>query len=131
MSENDIKLVTSVPSNLANGQPSKKSVPERIAPKIAPEKVKSEADNVKAATMTELNANHADFKKAVVEINKALEKIPACVPAAATPMKSRLHAERPDKANVVADELFDTVQTPIFGVFERYPTYGIRLVYFW
>ena len=26
--------------------------------------------------MTELNQNHADFKKAVVEINKALEKIP-------------------------------------------------------
>lgn len=76
MSENDIKLVTSVPSNLANGQPSKKSVPERISPKIAPEKVKSQADSVKAATMTELNANHADFKKAVVEINKALEKIP-------------------------------------------------------
>lgn len=76
MSENDINLVSSVPSNLANGQPTAKSAPERVAPKIAPEKIKSQADSVKAATMSELNENHADFKKAVVEINKALEKIP-------------------------------------------------------
>lgn len=76
MSENDIKLVSSVPSNLANGQPASKAVPDRVAPKIAPEKLKSQADNIKVETMTELNQNHADFKKAVVEINKALEKIP-------------------------------------------------------
>lgn len=76
MSENDIKFVSSVPSNLANGQPSVKSAPERVAPAIAPEKIKSQADNTKAATMKELDQNHADFKKAVVEINKALEKIP-------------------------------------------------------
>ena len=76
MSENDIKFVSSVPSNLANGQPSVKSAPERIAPAIAPEKIKSQADKTKVATMDELNQNHADFKKAVVEINKALEKIP-------------------------------------------------------
>ena len=76
MSENDIKLVSSIPSNLANGQPTAKAVPDRVAPKVAPEKLKSQADNTKAATMNELNENHADFKKAVVEINKALEKIP-------------------------------------------------------
>ena len=76
MSENDINLVSSVPSNLANGQSTARSAPERVAPKIAPEKIKSQADSVKAATMSELNENHADFKKAVVEINKALEKIP-------------------------------------------------------
>ena len=76
MSENDIKLVSSIPSNLANGQPTAKAVPDRVAPKVAPEKLKSQADNTKAATMNELNENYADFKKAVVEINKALEKIP-------------------------------------------------------
>ena len=76
MSENDIKIVSSVPSNLANGQPTAKAVPERVAPKIAPEKAKSAADSVKVATVNELNENHADFKKAVVEINRALEKIP-------------------------------------------------------
>jgi len=76
MSENDIKLVSSVPSNLANGQATQKTVPERIALKIAPERLKSQADHTKAAAMTELNQNHADFRRAVVEINKALEKIP-------------------------------------------------------
>ena len=76
MSENDIKLVSSVPSNLANSQPTKKSVPERIAPKVAPEKVKSVADTVKAATIDELNESHAAFKEAVIEVNKALQKIP-------------------------------------------------------
>ena len=76
MSENNINLVSSVPSNLANGQPTKKSVPDRIAPTIAPEKMKSNADSVKAATVSELNSNHAEFKKAAIEINKALEKIP-------------------------------------------------------
>lgn len=76
MSENEIKLVSSVPSNLANGQPTVKAVPERAAPVIAPDKLKSQADTTKAATMSELNENHADFKKAVIEINKALEKIP-------------------------------------------------------
>ena len=76
MSENEIKIVSSVPSNLANGQPAVKSVPDRVAPTIAPEKIKSQADNTKAATMNELNENHEDFKKAVLEINKALEKIP-------------------------------------------------------
>ena len=76
MSENDIKLVSSVPSNLANSQPAAKSVPARVAPTIAPERLKISADNVKAATVNELTANHEDFKKAVVEINKALEKIP-------------------------------------------------------
>jgi len=76
MTEGEVKLVSSVPSNLANGQPTSKAVPERVAPTIAPERLKTTADNVKAATMTELNENHADFKKAVVEINKALEKIP-------------------------------------------------------
>ena len=76
MSENDIKLVSSVPSNLANSQPAAKSVPARVAPTIAPERLKTSADNVKAATFNELTANHEDFKKAVVEINKALEKIP-------------------------------------------------------
>ena len=74
MSENDIKLVSSVPSNLANSQPAAKSVPARVAPTIAPERLISNADNVKAATFNELTANHEDFKKAVVEINKALEK---------------------------------------------------------
>ena len=76
MSENDIKLVSSVPSNLANGQPTAKAVPDRVAPTIAPEKIKSQADSTKAATMNQLNQNHQDFKKAVIEINKALEKIP-------------------------------------------------------
>lgn len=76
MSESDIKLVSSVPSNLANGQPTTKAVPERIAPNIAPDKLKSVADHVKAETLSTLNENHADFIKAVVEINKVLEKIP-------------------------------------------------------
>ena len=76
MTDNEIKFVSSVPSNLANGQPSARSVPERAAPKIEPERLKSVADNVKAATVDELNQNYADFKQAVVEINKALEKIP-------------------------------------------------------
>ena len=76
MSENDIKLVSSVPSNLANGQPAAKSVPASVAPTIAPERLQISADNVKAATVNELTANHADYKKAVVEINRALEKIP-------------------------------------------------------
>lgn len=76
MSENDIKLVSSVPSNLANGQPTAKAVPDRVAPTIAPERLKSQADSVKAATVEELNENHADFKAAVMEINRALEKIP-------------------------------------------------------
>jgi flagellar protein FlaG len=76
MSENEIKLVSSVPSNLANGQPTVKAVPARVAPTIAPERLKSQADSVKAATVDKLNENYADFKRAVVEINKALEKIP-------------------------------------------------------
>jgi flagellar protein FlaG len=76
MSENDIKIVSSVPSNLANGQPTSKSVPHRVAPTIAPERLKSEADSIKAATVQELNDNHADYKKAVDAINQALEKIP-------------------------------------------------------
>ena len=76
MSENDIKLVSSVPSNLANGQPAARSVPARVAPTIAPERLINNADNVKAAAFNELTANHEDFKKAVVEINRALEKIP-------------------------------------------------------
>jgi flagellar protein FlaG len=76
MSENEIKFVSSVPSNLANGQPTSKSVPERVAPKIAPERLKSQADSIKEATVNELDQNHADYKKAVLEINKALEKIP-------------------------------------------------------
>lgn len=76
MGENEIKLVSSVPSNLANGQPTSKSVPERVAPTIAPERLKSQADSIKEATVNELNQNHADYKKAVLEINKALEKIP-------------------------------------------------------
>ena len=76
MSENDIKLVSSVPSNLANSQPAAKSVPARVAPTIAPERLISNADNVKAATFNELSTNYADYKKAVVEINRALEKIP-------------------------------------------------------
>ena len=76
MTESDIKIVSSVPSNLANGQPIVKKVPERVAPQIEPERVKNTADNVKAATVNELNENYADFKQAVVEINRALEKIP-------------------------------------------------------
>ena len=76
MSENEIKFVSSVPSNLANGQPTSKSVPERVAPTIAPERLKSQADSIKEATVNELDRNHADYKKAVLEINKALEKIP-------------------------------------------------------
>ena len=59
MSENNINFVSSVPSNLANGQPTKKSVPDRIAPTIAPEKMKSNADSVKAATVSELNSKYA------------------------------------------------------------------------
>lgn len=76
MSENEIKIVSSVPSNLANGQPTAKSVPNRVAPTIAPERLKSAADSVKAATVEELNKNFDDYKKAVNEINRALEKIP-------------------------------------------------------
>lgn len=76
MNENDIKFVSTVPSNLANGQPTAKSVPERVAPTIAPEKIKSSADSVRAATINELNQNFADYKQAVIEINKALEEIP-------------------------------------------------------
>ena len=76
MSENDIKLVSSVPSSLAKGQPTTRSVPERTAPKIEPEKLKMQADNIKVATLSELNENHADFKKAVRAVNEALEKIP-------------------------------------------------------
>jgi flagellar protein FlaG len=76
MSENDIKLVSSIPSNLANGQPTAKSVPDRVAPKVAPENLKSQADVIKSKTINELDRNHAEFKKAVVEVNKALEKIP-------------------------------------------------------
>lgn len=76
MSGNEIKIVSSVPSNLANGQASVKSVPERTAPQVAPDRLKSVADGVKAATVGELNENHEDYKRAVVEINKALEKIP-------------------------------------------------------
>lgn len=76
MSENEIKLVSSVPSNLANGQPTSKAVPERVGPVVAPEQIKSQADQTKAATVDVLNENHADFKEAVVAINRALEKIP-------------------------------------------------------
>ena len=76
MSENEIKIVSSVPSNLANGQPIAKAVPEHVKPIIAPEQLINQADQTKSATVAELNENHADFKKAVVEINKALEKIP-------------------------------------------------------
>lgn len=77
MSDTDGKnFISSVPANLANLQPTVKAVPDRIAPTIAPEKLKSQADTTKAATLDELNQNHAEFKKAVIEINKALEKIP-------------------------------------------------------
>ena len=76
MSDNDIKLVSSVPSSLANGQPITRGVPERTAPKIEPEKLKMQADSIKDATLSELNENHADFKKAVRAVNEALEKIP-------------------------------------------------------
>ena len=38
--------------------------------------MKSDSDITKAATMEELNQNYRNFKKAVIEINKALEKIP-------------------------------------------------------
>ena len=79
MSENEIKFVSSVPSNLANGQPTSKSVPERVAPTIAPERLKSQADSIKEATVNEVDQNHADYKKAVLEINKALEKIPTAL----------------------------------------------------
>jgi flagellar protein FlaG len=51
-------------------------VPNRVAPTIAPERLKSAADSVKAATVAELNKNFDDYKKAVNEINRALEKIP-------------------------------------------------------
>jgi len=48
MSDIDGKnFVSSVPSNLANMQPTVKAVPERIAPTIAPEKLKSQADTTK------------------------------------------------------------------------------------
>ena len=76
MSENDIKLVSSVPSNLANNQPAATSVPARISPAIAPERLKNSANNVKLETVNELTAQHQDFIKAVSEINKALQKIP-------------------------------------------------------
>jgi flagellar protein FlaG len=76
MSENDIKIVSSVPSNLANNQPAATSVPARISPAIAPERLKNSANNVKLETVNELTAQHQDFKKAVSEINKALQKIP-------------------------------------------------------
>ena len=76
MSENDIKIVSSVPSNLANNQPAATSVPARISPAIAPERLKNSANNVKLETVNELTAQHQDFIKAVSEINKALQKIP-------------------------------------------------------
>lgn len=76
MSEGDIKIVTSVPSNLAHGQATTKAVPERVAPKIAPERVKSEADQVKRQTVNELVVHHSDYKEAVDQINAALQKIP-------------------------------------------------------
>ena len=76
MSENDIRLVTSVPADVSKAQAKAASVPQTAAPSIPPERLKSQADSVKAATVDTLNANHADFKKAVVEINRALEKIP-------------------------------------------------------
>jgi flagellar protein FlaG len=76
MSEDNIKIISSVPANLANGQPTAKAVPERVAPSVPPERLKSEADNVKQATMNTLNENQAEFKKAVIAINQALEKIP-------------------------------------------------------
>ena len=76
MSENDIKLVSSVPSNLANSQPAAKSVPASVAPTHAPERLIHNADKLKAAALNDRTANHQDFKKAVVEINRALEKIP-------------------------------------------------------
>ena len=76
MSENDIKIVSSVPSNLANNQPAATSVPARITPAIAPERLKNSVNNVKLETVNELTAQHQDFKKAVSEINKALQKIP-------------------------------------------------------
>ena len=76
MSENDIKIVSSVPSNLANNQPAAKSVPARAAPTIALERLKNSANNVKLETVNELTAQHQDFIKAVSEINKALQKIP-------------------------------------------------------
>lgn len=76
MSEGDIKIVTSVPSNLANGQATAKAVPERVAPKIAPERVKSEADQVKRQTVNELVVHHTEYKEAVDQINAALQKIP-------------------------------------------------------
>ena len=76
MSENDIRLVTSVPADVSKAQAKAASVPQTAAPSIPPERLKSQAYSVKAATVDTLNANHADFKKAVVEINRALEKIP-------------------------------------------------------
>tara|TARA_B110000003_G_scaffold232190_1_gene235005 strand:+ start:2305 stop:2697 length:393 start_codon:yes stop_codon:yes gene_type:complete len=76
MSENDIRLVTSAPADVSKAQAKAVALPQTAAPSIPPERLKSQADNVKAATVDTLNANHADFKKAVVEINRALEKIP-------------------------------------------------------
>ena len=76
MSNNEITISSNVPAGFGNGQPSVKVVPERVAPKLAPEKLVSISDNVKNETVMELNKNHADYVKAVVEINKALEKIP-------------------------------------------------------
>lgn len=76
MTENDVKFVSSVPSPLANGQPTAKSVPERTAPIIPPEQLKSAADVTKNATINELSKNYAEYKDAVIEVNRVLEKIP-------------------------------------------------------
>jgi len=76
MSENDIRLVTSAPADVSKAQAKAVALPQTAAPSIPPERLKSQADSVKAATVDTLNENHADFKKAVVEINRALEKIP-------------------------------------------------------
>jgi len=76
MSENEVKIISSVPSNLANGQATAKAVPERVAPKIAPESVKSEADQVKRQTLNELAVHHSEYIQAVDQINAALQKIP-------------------------------------------------------
>lgn len=76
MSENDIRLVTSAPADVSKAQAKAVALPQTAAPSIPPERLKSQADSVKAATVDTLNASHADFKKAVVEINRALEKIP-------------------------------------------------------
>lgn len=76
MSNSEITISSNVPAGFNNGQPSVRTVPERVAPQLAPEKLVSIADNVKNKTVMELNKNHAAYVKAVVEINKALEKIP-------------------------------------------------------